>query len=300
MDKLRACSATKHKYNNRHISLKLWKSNMLFENKKGVVMGVANERSIAAGISRVLSDQGASLAFSYLPDDRGKMKQRCTKAVENYNCALIEPCDVNSDESVASFFQKVQEVFGQIDFIVHSIAFAPIEDIRCPTIEASRAGFLQAMEASAYSFIATSRAASKLLNPDGAILTLSYFGGEKVVAGYNLMGIAKAALECSIKYLAYDLGPKKIRVNGISAGPIKTLAASAVGDFGDMLGMNAAIAPLQRNVTNDDVGNCAAYLLSHMASGITGELTHVDGGYHAMGSPGYALDKWNIRPRDFS
>ena len=271
---------------------------MLFAEKKGVVMGVANERSIATGISKVLAKHGAQMAFSYLPDERGKMKQRCERAISECNPLLVAPCDVNDDASLTSFFDQIESTVGKIDFLVHSIAFAPLDDIRCATIDASRAGFTTAMESSCYSFITTTRHARKLLNPESSVLTLSYFGGERVVAGYNLMGVAKAALECSVRYLAYDLGPEGIRVNGISAGPIKTLAASAVGDFGDMLGMNAAIAPLGRNVTQEEVGNNAAYLLSELSKGTTGELIHVDGGYHVMGSPGYALEKWGVRPRD--
>lgn len=270
----------------------------LFAGKKGVIMGVANERSIATGVAKVLAKQGAELAFSFLPDDKGKMEIRCKKAIEECHPKLVAGCNVNNDEEIKQFFAKVSECFGKIDFLVHSIAYAPLDDIRCPTIQATRNGFNTAMDSSCYSFIAVSRIASELMNQGGSIITLSYFGGEKVVAGYNLMGVVKAALECSIKYLAYDLGPQAIRVNGISAGPIKTLAASAVGDFGDMLGMNEAIAPLGRNVTAEEVGQAAAYLLSDWASGITGDLLHVDCGYHAMGSPGRALEKWGIRPRD--
>ena len=270
----------------------------LLKDKIGIIMGVANNRSIAAAIAESAFEQGAQLGFSHLPDDKGKMEARVRKVVDSMNPRLVAPCDCNQDPDIDSFFTKVSSSYEQIDFLVHSIAFAPLEDIRCQTIEASRSGFLTALETSVYSFIAAARAASELMPNGGSMLTLSYFGGEKVVAGYNLMGVAKAALESAVKYLAYDLGPKGIRVNAISAGPIKTLAASAVGDFGDMLGMNAAIAPSGKNVSAKEVGNAATFLLSDLATGITGELVHVDGGYNIMGSPGRALEKWNVKPRD--
>lgn len=265
--------------------------------KKGVIMGVANERSIAAAIAAAAFEAGAQLGFSHLPDDKGKMAARLQKVVSGYKPQLLAPCDVNDDAGLASFFAQAGSTYGSLDFFVHSVAFAPLEDIRCATVAASRAGFISAMETSVYSFIATARAAAALMPHGGSILTLSYFGGEKVVAGYNLMGVAKAALECAVKYLAYDLGPQGIRVNAISAGPLKTLAASAVGDFGDMLGMNAAIAPLGRNITAKEVADTACFLLSPLASGISGENIHVDGGYHVMGSPGRALQTWQVNLR---
>ena len=181
---------------------------------------------------------------------------------------------------------------------MHSIAYAPIEDIRCSTVNSSRAGFLEAMETSVYSLIATSREASKLMPDGGSIVTLSYFGGEKVIPGYNLMGVAKSALESSVRYLAFDLGAQNIRVNAISAGPVKTLAASAIGDFGDMLGMNSAIAPMERNISNDEVAKTACYLLSDLSTATTGEVLHVDAGYHIMGSPGRAWEKMGVKARD--
>lgn len=269
------------------------------KDKSGIIMGVANARSIAAAIAESASNWGAALGFSHLPDENGKMRARVEKVVQNLDSKMLEACDVNKDNDISAFFSKVKNTFGSIDFLVHSIAYAPLDDIRKPTIMASREGFLVALESSVYSFIATARAAAELMPDGGSLLTLSYFGGEKVVAGYNLMGVAKAALESSIKYLAYDLGEKGIRVNGISAGPIKTLAASAVGDFGDMLGMNAAIAPLQRNVIAHEVAEASCFLLSDAAKGITGEIIHVDGGYNVMGSPGKALTTWGVKPRDF-
>ena len=254
----------------------------LFSGKRGIIMGVANTRSIATGIAQVLTDQGAELAFSFLPDASGKMEARVHKAVGTLNPNFIHPCNVNDDEQIAEFFQKVEASWGQIDFLVHSIAFADLDEIRKPTVAVSRAGFLQAMEASVYSFIATTQHARKLLSPSASVLTLSYLGSEKCVPGYNLMGLAKAALESATRYLAYDLGAHGHRVNAISAGPIKTLAASAVGDLSAMLKMNAAAAPLRRTVSAQEVGSSAAYLLSELASGVTGETLHVDGGYNIM------------------
>ena len=240
-----------------------------------------------------MSAQGAELAFSHLPDQAGRDRneKRVRQVTDGLNTKLVAPCDVSSNDDIAAFFNKVREVFGSIDFFVHSVAFAPVEDIRCPTVAASRAGFLNAMDISVYSFIATARAASELMPNGGSMVTMTYFGAEKVLAGYNMMGVCKAALEASVRYVAHDLGPKNIRVNALSAGPVKTLAASAVGDFSTMLGMNAAIAPLGRNITNDDVGKSTALLLSDLASSVTGETLHVDCGYHIMGSPGHALER---------
>ncbi len=268
----------------------------LFTGKKGVIMGVANERSIAAGIAGFIHSEGGEIAYSHLPDDNGRMEKRVRRAIEFTEPRIVLPCDVGRDEDIANFFNAVQEAYGSIDFFVHSIAFAPKDDIRGSTIDVSREGFRVALDASCYSFIATARAAAQIMNPGGAMLTLSYYGGEKVCAGYNLMGIAKAALECTVKYLAYDLGPQNIRVNAVSAGPIKTLAASAVGDFSQMLGLNAGIAPLGRTVTTEEVGKTAGFLLSHYSSGTTGENIHVDGGYSIMGNLGRAFEKWGVDP----
>lgn len=260
-----------------------------FQGKKGVIMGVANNRSIATAVAETLHAQGASLGFSFLPDGTGKMEKRVASAIEQVGPAFLEPCDVGTDQGIQGFFGKVEQHFGQIDFLVHSIAFAPIEEIRKPTLEVSRQGFLQAMEISAYSLIAAAQAAAKMMTPGGSICAMTYFGGEKVIPGYNLMGVCKAALEHSIRYIAYDLGSKNLRCNGISAGPIRTLASSAVGDFKDMLKVNAAMSPLGRNVSQEDVGKAAAFLLSEHASAITGEILHVDSGYHIMGGPTSAL-----------
>ena len=268
----------------------------LFQGKKGIIMGVANEYSIAAGVAKFLKEEGAELGFSHLPDKEGRdrMKKRVLRVAEPLGATFVAPCDVTKDDDIAAFYKEVKEHFGNIDFMVHSIAFAPLDDIRCSTIDASREGFLTAMDISVYSLIACTREAAKLMPDGGAIATMTYFGGEKVVGGYNLMGVCKAALDSAMQYLAFDLGPKNIRVNGVSAGPIKTLASSAVGDFSDMLKLNSSVAPTGKNVTLEDVGKSTAFLLSDLASATTGEILHVDGGYNIMGSPGHALERLGL------
>jgi enoyl-[acyl-carrier protein] reductase I len=271
----------------------------MFSGKKGIIMGVANEYSIAAGVARFLHQEGAKMGLNHLPDKEGRdrMAKRAQKVGEPLGITFIRPCDVTSDADIVSFFAEVKKEFGTIDFFVHSIAFAPLEDIRCATIDASREGFKVAMDISVYSFIATAREAAKLMPDGGSMVTMSYFGGERVVGGYNLMGVCKSALEMATRYLAFDLGPKRIRVNALSAGPIKTLASSAVGEFSDMMKLHAAVAPMGRNVDTDDVGKSTAYLLSDLSSSTTGEILHVDCGYHIMGSPGHALERLGI-PQD--
>lgn len=260
----------------------------LFSGKKGVIMGLANDHSIAAAVAKVLSDEGAALAFNHLPDtdDRGKMERRVRKVTDPLGAELVMPCDVQSDENIETFFQAVKEKFGTIDFLVHSIAFAKAEDIKGGTINASRDGFRLAMDISAYSMLGVTREASKIMNDGGSCLAMTYFGGEKVVAGYNLMGVCKATLDSICKYLAYDLGPRGIRVNALSAGPLRTLAASAIGDFQDIMTLYRQTSPLGRNVTKEEVAKASAYLLSDMSTGVTGEVHHVDGGYNIMGGPG--------------
>jgi enoyl-[acyl-carrier protein] reductase I len=260
----------------------------LFTGKKGVVLGVANDFSIAWAVARKLVDEGAEVGFTHLPGDR--MERRVRKVAEPVGAKLITPCDVQKDEDVARVFAQAGEVYGKIDFVLHSIAFAPLEDLKCAFVDSSREGFKTAMEISAYSLAAVAREAAKVMPDGGSILTLTYYGGEKVVPGYNMMGVCKAALDAAVKYLAYDLGPKNIRVNAVSAGPVKTLAASAVGDFDKQSGLYEAVAPMQRNITNEEVGASGMFLLSDLASGITGEIMHVDCGYNIMGSPGRALD----------
>jgi len=265
----------------------------MFSGKKGLVMGVANDHSIAWGIARSLHKEGADIGFNHLPDKegRGRMERRLKNLAEPIGAKLMAPCDVSNDADIKDFFGKVREVYGTLDFFVHSIAFAPLDDIRCPTLSCSREGFKTAMDISVYSFLATARAAAELMPNGGSILAMTYFGGEKVVAGYNMMGVCKAALDASIKYAAYDLGPKNIRVNGISAGPMRTLAASAVGEFQEMMKLYAAVSPMGRNITLDEVGNCGLYLLGPLSSAVTGEIHHLDCGYSIMGSPGYALER---------
>lgn len=261
----------------------------LFTGKKGVVLGVANDFSIAWAVTRKLLDEGAEVGFTHLPGD--KMERRVRKLAEPAGAKLITPCDVQKDEDVARVFQQAGETYGKLDFVLHSIAFAPLDDLKCSFVDSSRDGFKTAMEISAYSLAAVSREAAKVMPDGGSILTLTYYGGEKVVPGYNMMGVCKAALDAAVKYLAYDLGPKNIRVNAVSAGPVKTLAASAVGDFDDLSGLYDAVSPMQRNITRDEVGASGMFLLSDLASGITGEILHVDCGYNVMGSPGRALEK---------
>lgn len=258
----------------------------LFSGKKGIIMGVAGERSIATAVARYLYREGAELAFSHLPDtpDDDRMHNRVRDATSELSPKLIHPCDVLDDEHINRFFGQVEKSMGHIDFLVHSIAFAPMDDLRCQTLDVSRKGFKQAIEISAYSLIPIARAASKIMPAGGSIAAMTYLGGERVIPGYNLMGICKAALDTTVKYLAYDLGSKAIRVNGVSAGPVRTLASAAIKDFKKMMNKNAKLAPLGRNITTDEVASSTAYLLSHMASAVTGEIHHVDCGYHMMGS----------------
>jgi enoyl-[acyl-carrier protein] reductase I len=260
----------------------------MFSGKKGLVLGVANDFSIAWAITRKLLDEGAEIGFTHLPGE--KMERRVRKLVDPLGAKLVTPCDVQKDEDVARTFDQAKETYGSLDFVLHSIAFAPIDDLKCAYVDCRREGFKTAMDVSVYSLVTVSRHAAKVLNEGGSILTLTYLGGERVVPGYNLMGVCKAALDASVKYLAYDLGPKKIRVNAVSAGPVKTLAASAVGDFDDLAGLYVAVSPLGRNITREEVGGAGMFLLSDHASGITGEILHVDCGYNIMGSPGRAIE----------
>lgn len=260
----------------------------LFTGKKGLVFGIANDRSIAWGITQKLHEEGAEMGFTHLPDKdpaHPKMENRLRKLVSGYNPKVILPCDVGNKDHLDAVFNAAKETYGQIDFMVHSIAYANTEDLKKETIECSREGFLQAMDISVYSLLELTRRAKEILAPGGSIVTLTYLGGEAVIPGYNVMGVCKAALESLLTYLAFELGKHEIRINGISAGPIKTLSASAVGDFDDMLKLYAAMAPMKRNVTQEEVGKSAIYLLSDLASGVTGEVLHVDSGYHIMGAP---------------
>jgi enoyl-[acyl-carrier protein] reductase I len=259
----------------------------LFDGKKGLVLGVANDYSIAWAISQKLLAEGAEVGFTHLPGE--KMERRVRKLADPAGSKLVVSCDVQKDEDVARAFERAGEVYGGLDFVLHSIAFAPLDDLRKPFVQSSREGFKTAMDISVYSLTAVSRYAAEVMPAGGSIVTLTYFGGERVVEGYNLMGVCKAALDAAVRYLAFDLGPKKIRVNAVSAGPVKTLAASAVGDADKLAGLYEAVSPMGRNITREEVGSTGMFLLSDLASGITGEILHVDCGYNIMGSPGRAI-----------
>ena len=260
----------------------------LMDGKRGLVLGVVNDYSIAWGISQQLHQEGAQLGFTHLPDKdpaNPKMARRVRKAVEQFDPKLFLPCDVQVDGDLDKAFAAARETFGELDFVVHSIAYAPLEDLKGAVYDCSRDGFKTAMDISVYSLMAVCKRARGLMPQGGSILTLTYLGGERVIPGYNVMGLCKAALESSVGYLAHELGQQKIRVNGLSAGPIKTLSGSAVKDFDKMLAMYDALSPMRRNVSLEEVGKSAIYLLSDMSSGVTGETLHVDSGYHVMGAP---------------
>lgn len=252
----------------------------LLAGKKGLIMGVANERSIAWGIAQQLNDAGAELGFTYFNE---MLEKRVRPLAESLNATFIEECDVSKDSSIEACFNAVKSQWGEIDFIVHAIAFADKECLRDNFINTTREQFSLALDASAFSLVAVSKAAEPLMSEGGSILTLTYLGSQRIIPNYNVMGVAKAALEASTRYLAGDLGPKGIRVNAISAGPIKTLAAAAIGDFKKMLKHDAEISPLRRNVTQEDVGKSALYLLSDLSSGVTGEIIYVDSGASVAG-----------------
>ncbi len=248
--------------------------------KKGVVLGVANKRSIGWGIAEALAGAGAQLGFSYQGD---KIKDKITPLVGSLDGAFMLPLDVTDDAQVDAFFDGVKERWDGIDFVVHSIAFAKSDDLNQDFVRTSREGFALAHDISAYSLTRVCQAATPMMKPGGSVLTVSYLGGERVVQGYNVMGVAKAALEMSVRYLANDLGPSGIRVNAVSAGPVNTLAARGISGFTDILQHVAEKAPLRRNVTLDQIGGAGAFLLSDAAAGITGEVVHVDSGYHILG-----------------
>ena len=248
--------------------------------KRGLIMGVANDRSLAWGIAAIAAAHGAELAFSYQGEALGK---RVRPLAASIGSEFVEPCDVSDDASLDALFAKIAQEWGELDFVVHAIGFADKEDLKGGYTKTSRAGFHLALDISAYSFTAVAQRAAPLMKNGGSMLTLSYLGAEKVVPHYNVMGVAKAALEASVRYLAADLGAANIRVNGISAGPIKTLAGSGIGDFRVILRWNELNAPLGRNVTIQDVGNAALYLLSDLGSGVTGQIQYVDGGYNTVG-----------------
>jgi enoyl-[acyl-carrier protein] reductase I len=268
----------------------------LFEGKKGLILGVANDRSIAWAIAKKIMAEGGECGFTHLPDreddERKKNRRRVEKCFDKLEGdskpSFLTPLNVQSDEQIAEAMEVVKKEFGKIDFLLHSIAYADRADLG-DTIDASREGFKMAMDISCYSLIAVCKAARPILNEKASIACMTYFGGEKIVAGYNMMGVCKAALDATTRYLAYDLGKEGIRVNALSAGPLKTLASSAVG-AGDMLKMYEHVAPLGRNVEHHEVGNAGAFLLSDLSDGMTGEILHLDAGYNAMGSPGRMID----------
>ncbi|WP_457607654.1 enoyl-ACP reductase FabI [Nitratifractor sp.] len=262
---------------------------MLMKGKRGVVLGIANKKSIAYGIAKACQEQGAELAITYLNE---RFEKKLAPIAEDLGCAgRLYPCDVSKPEEILALREALERDFGRIDFIVHSIAFAPKEGLSGRFSDVSKEAFNVAMEISVYSLVELSREMLPIMNAGGAILTLSYYGGVKYIPNYNLMGVAKAALESSVKYLAEDLGRDGIRVNAISAGPIKTLAAAGIGDFSFMLKWNAAHSPLRRNITIEEVGNSGMYLLSDLSSAVTGEIHYVDGGYNIMGMPAVIFDK---------
>ncbi|GAA6158106.1 MULTISPECIES: enoyl-ACP reductase FabI [Ruegeria] len=255
-------------------------SNQLMAGKRGLIMGLANDKSIAWGIARALSDAGADLAFSYQGD---ALKKRVDPLAAQLGSEIVLPCDVSDEESIDALFAALEEKWGKLDFVVHAIGFSDKNELRGRYVDTSRANFKLTMDVSVYSFTAVMQRAEKMMTDGGSAITLTYYGAEQVMPHYNVMGVAKAALEASVKYLAEDLGKDGIRVNAISAGPIKTLAASGIGDFRYIMKWNEYNSPLRRNVSIDDVGNSALYLLSDLSSGVTGENLHVDSGYHIVG-----------------
>ena len=252
----------------------------LMKGKKGLIMGVANDRSIAWGIAKQLAAQGAEIAFSYQGD---ALKKRVEPLANSIGSDFLIQCDVTNQESIDATFGELKEKWGSIDFVVHAIAFSDKSELDGMYLDTTRDNFLRTMDISVFSFTAVAKAANAIMNDGGSMVTLTYYGSEKVMPHYNVMGVAKAALEASVRYLASDVGHRGIRVNSISAGPIKTLAASGIGDFRYILKWNEYNSPLRRNVTIDEVGNLGLFLLSDLGSGITGELIHADAGYHSVG-----------------
>jgi enoyl-[acyl-carrier protein] reductase I len=265
-----------------------------FAGMKGLVLGVANDHSLAWAIAKEILAGGGLVGFSHLPDRPDDERQRNRRRVSlltdaEPNAKFLVPMDVSTDEQIAAVVDRAEKEFGTLDFVVHSIAFAPLEDLKGETTNCSRAGFRLAMETSAYSLLAVGRLCRRILAKDASILTLTYFGGEKVVPGYNIMGVCKATLDACVKYMAYDLGPAGVRVNAVSAGPVRTLAGRGAG-VDEMLELYERMAPLARNISQEEVGKAGAWLLSRDSLGITGEILHVDAGYNIMGSPGRLLE----------
>ncbi len=249
--------------------------------KKALIFGVANDRSIAWAVARELHAQGAELAFTYAGE---VLEKRVRPLAESIGSTLVIPCDVTRDDEIEAVFEVIGREWDGLDILIHAIAYANKDDLSQPFVQTSRAGFHTALDISSYSLVALTRQAVGLMRGrDGAVVTLTYMGSEKVIPNYNVMGVAKAALEASVRYLAYDLGPEGIRVNAISAGPVKTLAAAGIAGFRDMLHYAGERAPLKRNVEPAEIGRTAVYLVSELGSGVTGETLHVDAGYNVMG-----------------
>lgn len=252
----------------------------LMKGKRGLVMGVANDRSIAWGIAKAAADHGAQVGFTYQGE---ALERRVRPLAESVGSEIIAPCDVTDEDSVKALFAEVEEKWGGLDFLVHAIAFSDKDELKGQYLATTRENFLRTMDISCYSLTAITQHAAPLMTDGGSVVTLTYYGAERVMPHYNVMGVAKAALEASVRYLAVDLGPQNIRVNAISAGPIKTLAASGIGDFRYILKWNELNSPLRKNVTTDEVGGAGLYLLSDLSAGVTGEVHHVDAGYHTVG-----------------
>jgi enoyl-[acyl-carrier protein] reductase I len=248
--------------------------------KRGLIMGLANDRSLAWGIAKAVADQGAELAFSYQGE---ALERRVRPLAEDLGSSLLIDCDVSNMEALDQAFAELDGKWGGLDFVVHAIGFSDKNELRGKFVDTTLDNFLLTMNISVYSFIAVAQRARAMMKPGGSLLTLTYYGSEKVIPHYNVMGVAKAGLEASVKYLAMDLGPEGIRVNAVSAGPIKTLAASGIGDFRYIMKWNEYNSPLRRNVTIEDVGGAGLYLLSDLAAGVTGEIHHVDAGYNVVG-----------------
>ena len=252
----------------------------LMAGKRGLIMGVTNERSLAWGIATTCAAHGAEIGFTYAGE---AIEKRVRPLAQSLNSKFIESCDVTDDAAIDALFATAEKTYGTLDFVVHAIAFSDKSELDGRYVDTSRANFMNTLDVSAFSFTAVAKRAEKLMPQGGSLLTLTYYGAEKVMPHYNVMGVAKAALEASVRYLAVDLGQNNIRVNAISAGPIKTLAASGISDFRYILKWNELNAPLKRNVTIQDVGNSALYLLSDLGAGVSGEVHHVDAGYHTVG-----------------
>ncbi|HYI43366.1 MAG TPA: enoyl-ACP reductase FabI [Sphingomicrobium sp.] len=252
----------------------------LMQGKRGLIMGLANDRSLAWGIARALADQGAEMAFSYQGES---LEKRVRPLAEQVGSDFLVDCDVSDMRALDRTFDALKERWETLDFVVHAIGYSDKNELRGGYVDTTLDNFLMTMNISVYSFVAVAQRARTMMKPGGSMVTLTYYGAEKVIPHYNVMGVAKAGLEASVKYLAMDLGPEGIRVNGISAGPIKTLAASGIGDFRYILKWNEYNSPLRRNVTIEDVGGAGLYLLSDLASGVTGEIHHVDAGYNVVG-----------------